>query len=381
MKRPNVFVYENSIVNRGWLDKMQGTNFSRNLYHIPYSQGTFIPALVNGMLRRKTHPNYADLFFAVVPILAPPFVSGTEASMTSAIEQQCLRDADDDYTSHIFKFMNVSNRHLHFLLPTYPSPCIKSGRYSLRLNRDAINVEHSGFFGLQMPYLSNMQSARAMSTHQTVRPTFMSYTGSLLGQSLDSTTSKHYATNIRMRIHSLCKLIRGNVTCKGLVQEHGEMLRETAFIKRVLRLKQRSLFCLEPPGMGDFRKSAIDSILSGCIPVFFMKKERFQFYMPFHFAPWSHDASVLIDPQLFLQDPNILVKSLSDVDVRQKQRVIRKNAHKLLYSKNPTRVSDATDTFVEYLYAMITAKPNTLLYETCKRMTDIQSWRCNNGKG
>ena len=85
MKRPSVFVYENSIVNRDGWTKCKGQT-SRNLRHIPYSQNIH-PGSCEWDASKK-HP-IADLFFAVVPILAPPFVSGTKASMTSAIEQQC----------------------------------------------------------------------------------------------------------------------------------------------------------------------------------------------------------------------------------------------------------------------------------------------------
>ena len=55
--------------------------------------------------------------------------------------------------------------------------------------------------------------------------------------------------------------------CKSGVSEH---IAEADFIAQALKIKRNSVFCLEPPGYSAVRRSMIDSILSGCIPVLFM---------------------------------------------------------------------------------------------------------------
>ena len=35
------------------------------------------------------------------------------------------------------------------------------------------------------------------------------------------------------------------------------------------RIKRSSTFCLEPPGFGEHRKSMVDALTLGCIPVLF----------------------------------------------------------------------------------------------------------------
>ena len=65
-----------------------------------------------------------------------------------------------------------------------------------------------------------------------------------------------------------------------------------------LRLKQHSVFCLEPPGAAACRKSMVDSLLSGCIPVFFLSADQYANLWPLHFGAWRESASVNIDPQV-----------------------------------------------------------------------------------
>jgi xyloglucan galactosyltransferase MUR3 len=60
---------------------------------------------------------------------------------------------------------------------------------------------------------------------------------------------------------------------------------------------RRSVFCLQPPGDQPNRKSVVDSLLLGCIPVLFHEAQLD--YIPWH---WGHKftSSVYIDYKVLL---------------------------------------------------------------------------------
>lgn len=61
-----------------------------------------------------------------------------------------------------------------------------------------------------------------------------------------------------------------------------------------LERKWHSTFCLEPGGYSALRKSAIDSMLMQCIPVFFLRGNERAHLWPAHWANWRDEASVNI---------------------------------------------------------------------------------------
>ena len=48
------------------------------------------------------------------------------------------------------------------------------------------------------------------------------------------------------------------------------------------------------------RRSTIDALLLGCIPVLFMRRAKVSGYLPLHFAGWAEHAAVIIEPEPFL---------------------------------------------------------------------------------
>ncbi|CAI9288036.1 unnamed protein product [Lactuca saligna] len=64
----------------------------------------------------------------------------------------------------------------------------------------------------------------------------------------------------------------------------------------VMRLFQNSVFCLQPPGDSYTRRSTFDSILAGCIPVFFTPGSAYIQYI-WHLPRDFHKYSVLIDEE------------------------------------------------------------------------------------
>ena len=84
----------------------------------------------------------------------------------------------------------------------------------------------------------------------------------------------------------------------------------------------------------------MDSILLGCIPVFFHADQARQW--PWHFAPWANRASVLLDAS----GPHVadVIGNLSRIpsdNVRSMQRVIAQNAWRLVYRSSNEAAEDA----------------------------------------
>ena len=134
-----------------------------------------------------------------------------------------------------------------------------------------------------------------------------------------------------------------------------------ASVARSFAIKSRSIFCIEPPGMSPARKSIVDSLLVGCIPVFLRgpeMREGFSRLWPYHFS-WRANASVTFDVDDFVSGRmnfDGMRRALSQLNasgaVRQMQEVIGRNAHQLIYgSDGHYRDDDAVGSLVHGLMA------------------------------
>ena len=117
-------------------------------------------------------------------------------------------------------------------------------------------------------------------------------------------------------------------------------------VRDVMELKRRALFCLEPEGLYPGRKSQMDAILSGCIPVFLFEESNLEHMLPLHFRWWRH-ASVALNKQ----QREGLAKGTFDLEAflvgvnasgaaAKMQRAIAKHAHQLVYSIDGTPFPD-----------------------------------------
>ena len=66
-------------------------------------------------------------------------------------------------------------------------------------------------------------------------------------------------------------------------------------LARSMRLKRASTFCLEPPGFGPHRKSMVDSLLLGCIPVLFEPSAERLLWREFWEEGWRGATRILLD--------------------------------------------------------------------------------------
>ena len=95
----------------------------------------------------------------------------------------------------------------------------------------------------------------------------------------------------------------------------------------VRSLKRSSTFCIEPPGYSSPRKSAIDSILLGCIPVLFhpMTDNANEWL----WATWKHSGRLLVDRAAFLRGEVNLHRLLSSAPpplVQRMKATVRRHA-------------------------------------------------------
>ncbi|XP_074267474.1 putative xyloglucan galactosyltransferase GT11 [Silene latifolia] len=122
--------------------------------------------------------------------------------------------------------------------------------------------------------------------------------------------------------------------------------------KNVMRLFQSSVFCLQPPGDSYTRRSAFDSILAGCIPVFFHPGSAYVQYMwhlPKNYSKYSvfipmeevKKGNFSIEKRL-LKIPKKVIKAMRQEVIRLIPRVVYANPNSRL-----TKIEDAFDVSVK----------------------------------
>lgn len=202
-----------------------------------------------------------------------------------------------------------------------------------------LDVDNEGPYNI--PYVSNIRwnsewtyTPPWKATH--TRRYLLSFTGSLSG------TSRAIA--MRHKIYKVCKT---SDVCKVITQK---FMTHHDTIQKVLELKRKSTFCLEPPGFSNVRRSIIDSLLSGCIPILFMEQERFdRSYLPMHSA-WKYDEDANAAHVLWnsdnIEDLMLHVQNMNTTTIAKMQRHISNTAHHLVYSFNAFP-EDAIETLVK----------------------------------
>lgn len=111
-----------------------------------------------------------------------------------------------------------------------------------------------------------------------------------------------------------------------------------------LDLYRLSQYCMQPPGDMDGRKALSDSILLGCIPVYFnahLLSEKYQWFFP---PAVEQEAALYIPWQEVMQNPSFNVVDYiasipPEVTVR-KQEALSKLAEKVCYAVPPENLSE-----------------------------------------
>ncbi|KAK7394274.1 hypothetical protein VNO78_14796 [Psophocarpus tetragonolobus] len=115
----------------------------------------------------------------------------------------------------------------------------------------------------------------------------------------------------------------------------------------VTKVFQSSVFCLQPPGDSFTRRSTFDSILAGCIPVFFHPESAYNQYL-WHLPKNSSSYSVYIPERDVTQKKVMISKTLSEVGKSQvlsmREEIIRL-IPRIIYRYPSSRLETVEDAF------------------------------------
>lgn len=396
-----------------------------------YDFGVILALVADGVRGLAADPAEAELFFAPVAIRAPPLHSYSAADREAALaagsanpalcpadasrppeeraraRQECLlTHAACARMYHAaeatrWRHLNASNERRHFLLVTTDSAlgyCIENRtlteggearlpRTALRLMWDGTANVHDGV--VQMPCPSSIRWSASLDAYGLTPPWQSTHARPLL-MSLVGSGNTPFKTELIAACRSLGPSVCGMIDSHngdfphsdhdasddgdagwGRGRFHG---RDT--LLRTLRLRRRSVFCLEPAGHSPGRKSQMDALLSGCIPVLFFSRRTYDAFLPLHFA-WKDHASVRIDPaavgaktySLARDLPAQLGRMNATGAARPLQRAIAKHARSLVYGLDGHYAGDASSTLARYLATALEAPP-----DVCKSM--VAEWRC-----
>ena len=120
-------------------------------------------------------------------------------------------------------------------------------------------------------------------------------------------------------------LVRKKIThtCRRYNDSRICLLTAPSSVDTIAAAKSKSTFCLEPAGDTPFRKSIIDSIVLGCIPVLFNNISDLSAEV---WRPWQTKSRILIAREEFLANRVHLRSLLSSVPpqkVREMQRMLQ----------------------------------------------------------
>ena len=209
-------------------------------------------------------------------------------------------------------------------------------------------------FQLSMPSVSHVMWSRALEAKKAPKPWKPIARGRRVTLiALDGTSRRlqprtaGIGRKIRARLALQCRRANNASVCATPFNA------SPTSVERFLRIRQRSVFCLEPPGYTRTPRSVLDSLLLGCIPVLFLGRREASAYLPQHLAPWIREAAVLIEPRRFLSHGFDLVahlRAIPPAQVRSMQYLIGRYAHRLTYSRGRIPHSlDAVDILLQEL--------------------------------
>ncbi|KAK9288794.1 hypothetical protein L1049_017259 [Liquidambar formosana] len=115
----------------------------------------------------------------------------------------------------------------------------------------------------------------------------------------------------------------------------------------VMKMFQNSVFCLEPPGDSYTRRSTFDSILAGCIPVFFHPRSAYLQYA-WHLPKNNTTYSVLI-PEKDVKDRKANIKKIllriSKEEILTMREEVIKLIPRVIYANPRARLEALEDAF------------------------------------
>ncbi|KAF9596755.1 hypothetical protein IFM89_013302 [Coptis chinensis] len=151
----------------------------------------------------------------------------------------------------------------------------------------------------------------------------------------------------------------------------------------IMKLFQNSVFCLQPPGDSYTRRSAFDSILAGCIPVFFHPGSAYTQYI-WH-LPRNYTKYSVFIPENDIRNGKVNIEwtlnRIPKEDVKAMRKEVVNLIPKLIYADPRSRLETLEDAFDIAVKGVI-QRTNGLRQKlhgrvsttTCK---EEDSWKCN----
>jgi len=223
---------------------------------------------------------------------------------------------------------------------------------------------------IMVPYVSRIQWNMSnpkdrpswLSTETEVRATretLALYVGTLKNSTSNSTRRLLVQHCVAMQEH--CEVVTDDKSIALDDATHVHLLQHTDAIEYYMMRKRESMYCLETPVLSAGRLSMIDSMLSGCVPVFVMERTLWETMWPLH-MPWRADATLWLDPQV-LQDQSFdLHKWLRKQPYAALHRALVHSVDSIAYSMGEADVYDAIHITHRALNALVGA-PNTTVEE------------------
>ena len=301
-------------------------------------------------------PNYAENQFEKCKILAHrgdeflnrlPYLSEATASKHVLLPSSTFSDAyaTCDEINEMFYFVKRRNRRLLSLFQRMVR--ISTNRFDgaavLTPLVSSIHVNNSRMENGPLPWDVKCE-----------RRYLLSFVG--------STKGTEESARLRTFIKARCEEY-GPSTCGLLSKDIGFL------VPSALELKENSTFCLEPPGFGAHRKSTIDSLLSGCIPVLFTSS--FQFW-PTHWQSFVGDSRIIIEAEDVLSRKVDILETLRSIPperIAKMRRTILNKARHLMYALDDV-ADDALEITLREVVKFSKLAPSGTFIDECK---DAQS--------
>eukprot|EP00250_Pteridium_aquilinum_P015228 c22461_g1_i1 orf=541-2211(-) len=222
------------------------------------------------------------------------------------------------------------------------------------MNMSMLMVERSPYhkndFGIPYPtYFHPSQDSEVFEWQERVRNANRPFLFSFAGA-----PRPELATSIRDQIMDQCRVSK---FCNLLECDRGESKCHVPTV--VMKLFQDSVFCLQPQGDSYTRRSIFDSMIAGCIPVFFHKHSAYTQYV-WHLPQNYSKYSVFIDEE-DIRTGNVSIEQVllkfSQGEVQEMREEVIRLIPGLVYNDPRHRLSkfkDAFDLTVEALTKKVT---------------------------
>ncbi|XP_039138588.1 LOW QUALITY PROTEIN: xyloglucan galactosyltransferase KATAMARI1 homolog [Dioscorea cayenensis subsp. rotundata] len=182
--------------------------------------------------------------------------------------------------------------------------------------------------------------------------------------------------SIRGQLIDQCKQ---SSVCKLLECDFGESKCHSP--SSIMQMFQSSLFCLQPQGDSYTRRSAFDSMLAGCIPVFFHPGSGYTQYT-WH-LPKNYSSYSVFIPEDDIRKKNVLIeerlKQISPDTVKTMRETVISLIPRLIYADPRSKLETLQDAFDVSVQAIIdkvtTLRKDIIAGDEDKDFIEENSWK------